>query len=546
MALLASLPPELLVKIFEYLDLCSLVDVSAVCSSFRVVCRELNPWRAQIARVLRDQQPQTEYCILLHLSWYSAVSTQNWIHILVVASPEHILFHDIPPLPEDIWHAAFTQRFLPSWQRWRKDGTWQRAYKLVLMRIWHRINATCTADEAWTTYLILSRHNVLNISSASSRQYNPHAVLNVYKEQNNLKQSSTTRLVLQLSDIRIIAIGTLGASSSYQINRLAKEFVNPSGVYPDGILPFPDEDSAPLSASSDTPQYFKIPVPRTIGTPMTRSLTMDATPPATKSNSLWRRFRRSETFSSNTSSEQDTLSYVNAPLVVMEAMYKSLKPHPPTPREYVRLTHPRPVDGHRNFPNYTPGGMDLRWPKTYDGTNEDTWVGPMLVTAILVSSSDELTGDSAEELLRRVGSGRSRWVSFTGEDLDTIAPWLKTHIDKRMEEQNNRFFVTKKVFHGPPYSIIKRLGLNAASFSGLADLPNELFLLIVYDHMDWAEDAPRTIRQLSAVSRRFRAFFGPVASQSLIAIGAKRTLNIKRSLENNDMDGSDFRHLRVR
>ncbi|CAG7848440.1 SubName: Full=Uncharacterized protein {ECO:0000313/EMBL:CCA71229.1} [Serendipita indica DSM 11827] len=108
------------------------------------------------------------------------------------------------------------------------------------------------------------------------------------------------------------------------------------------------------------------------------------------------------------------------------------------------------------------------------------------------------------------------------------------------------FFVTKKVSHGPPYSIIKHLGLDVTQFAGLADLPNELLLSIVSDHLSWGEDSPRATRQLSAVSRRLHAFFGPIASQNLIAIGSKRTHEINRSLENNEMDGSDFRHLRIR
>jgi hypothetical protein len=51
----------------------------------------------------------------------------------------------------------------------------------LLWRVWHRLNATCTADESWTNYIILSRHGIVNSTSASSRQYNPHAVLNIYK-----------------------------------------------------------------------------------------------------------------------------------------------------------------------------------------------------------------------------------------------------------------------------------------------------------------------------------------------------------------------------
>jgi hypothetical protein len=49
------------------------------------------------------------------------------------------------------------------------------------MRMHHRLSVTCTADESWTNFVILSRQGIVNLSAASSRQYNPHAVLNIYK-----------------------------------------------------------------------------------------------------------------------------------------------------------------------------------------------------------------------------------------------------------------------------------------------------------------------------------------------------------------------------
>lgn len=60
------------------------------------------------------------------------------------------------------------------------------------------------------------------------------------------------------------------------------------------------------------------------------------------------------------------------------------------------------------------------------------------VTALLVPTDakppvNEEGRDDEDELLRRIGSGRSRWASFTADDLDAIAPWLSEHIDKKME-----------------------------------------------------------------------------------------------------------------
>ncbi|KAG8802914.1 hypothetical protein FRC17_006316, partial [Serendipita sp. 399] len=426
------LPPELLTSIFEYLDLKSLIHVSGVCKHFKTVCSDpvLNPWRGQIEQVLRMRAPPEQFQVLRHLGWYSAVPKENWLYILTVASPDFILFNDVPPLPEAYWEYAFKHRFLPSWIKWKRDNSW----KQLLWRVWHRLTAHCTADESWTNYIILSRHGIVNSASASSRSYEPQDVLDIYKLQNNLaREPSTTRLVVQLADVRIIAIGTLGQASSYQVNRLAKEFITPSGIYPEGVVPLSTYDRLePLSAASDTPQYYKIPVTRRVGTPITRSLTFDDATPSTSSAtslSFWRRIR-SGTFSTN---EKDAVTYVDAPTAVMDSMYRNLKPSPPTPREYPRLTLPRPSHGHRKFPNFTPGGLDLRWPKMYDGTSEEVWVGPVLITAVIVSQTEEPLTDGGDELLRRIGRGRGRWVSFTTTDLDTIAPWLSTYIEKRVE-----------------------------------------------------------------------------------------------------------------
>jgi hypothetical protein len=64
----------------------------------------------------------------------------------------------------------------------------------LLWRIRHRLNVTCTAEESWTSYLILSRQGIVNLNAASSRQYNPHAVLNIYK---SVLMSVSSRTLLQ-------------------------------------------------------------------------------------------------------------------------------------------------------------------------------------------------------------------------------------------------------------------------------------------------------------------------------------------------------------
>ena len=48
-------------------------------------------------------------------------------------------------------------------------------------------------------------------------------------------------------------------------------------------------------------------------------------------------------------------------------------------------------------------------------------------------SEEPLEGDESQDILQRIGSGRSRWASFTSDDLDAIAPWLEGHINKRVD-----------------------------------------------------------------------------------------------------------------
>lgn len=255
------------------------------------------------------------------------------------------------------------------------------------MRIYHRLNAPCTADEAWTNYIILSRQGIVNLNAASSRQYNPHAVLNVYKyeicfsksilltmslrEQNNLaNHPSTVRLVVQLADVRVIAIGALGDPTSYQINRLAKEFIQPSGIHPPGATPIEDSPNyeTPSSAFSDTYYDAQINLPSGTGIPITRSLTLDSSPPTKRS--MWQRFR-SGSSTRNTSPILDSV----------QTNYEFLQPASRKTKnssDYGRLVQPQPIESHREFPRYTPGGHDLRWPPSYDGITEECWVGPML------------------------------------------------------------------------------------------------------------------------------------------------------------------------
>ena len=124
---------------------------------------------------------------------------------------------------------------------------------------------------------------------------------------------------------------------------------------------------------------------------------------------------------------------------------------PPTTTEplwYSRMTAPRPVALHSQYPNFTPGGRDLRWEMSKSHPDW-TWVGPLLwvysplrfhlrinsldrVTALLIPHGTEVELESGESILARQGQGRSRWASLTFEDLSVLAPWLDAHIKMKI------------------------------------------------------------------------------------------------------------------
>jgi hypothetical protein len=124
---LETLPVELIASVFAELDIESLRCASETCARLRAVASDalLNPWRDPILRALTQRSP-TE---LKHISVLSTVPRQNWIGILRYASPEFLLFDaTLPNLSEDHYKTAFRKRFLPSWAKIRKSGSWREAF----------------------------------------------------------------------------------------------------------------------------------------------------------------------------------------------------------------------------------------------------------------------------------------------------------------------------------------------------------------------------------------------------------------------------------
>ncbi|KZO98094.1 hypothetical protein CALVIDRAFT_562484 [Calocera viscosa TUFC12733] len=226
------LPVELFASILSELDLASLISASTVSSLFRSVIASplLNPWRQPIRRVLLADEPYPPE--FSQLGARLIVPRHNWIEILALARLEWILLSaTVPSLPEQMWEEAFNRRWLPGMRKWKKLGNWQEAYKRTAMRIWHRLNSSCTSDESWCRYVVLNRNGSANLCEAYSRTFNPLAVFDEFKLQANLMHLETqVRLVVQFLDIRVIALGVLHHSSSLFVNSNARQLLHPPGV----------------------------------------------------------------------------------------------------------------------------------------------------------------------------------------------------------------------------------------------------------------------------------------------------------------------------
>ncbi|KAJ7180344.1 hypothetical protein C8R43DRAFT_1084281 [Mycena crocata] len=237
--MIQSLPVELIAKIVGELNLEDVIKISQLSRRLRFVASDtiLNVWRPPI---LRNLLSNGEYeNALKNLSVCMGVPRQNWVDILSMGRASYILFEaTLPNMKEAEWEEAFKKRFLPSWQRWR-TGTapsWKAAFLRVLHQTWHRSHTSCTANDAWTKYIVLNRNGSANLLEASSRHFNPLIILDDMRLQQNMHQlDMRARLVVQFADVRILALGTLNRPrSSLTVNPNAKAFLHPPGLVPDG------------------------------------------------------------------------------------------------------------------------------------------------------------------------------------------------------------------------------------------------------------------------------------------------------------------------
>lgn len=126
---LESLPVELVTAILEELDLASLIVVSYLSRRLHSIAsdRSLNPWRAPILRNIRSGV--YENCFK-HLSVRTTVPRQNWIEVLSIAQPHFLLFEaTLPNMKEADWYECFKRRYLPGWQKWKRDLSWNETFK---------------------------------------------------------------------------------------------------------------------------------------------------------------------------------------------------------------------------------------------------------------------------------------------------------------------------------------------------------------------------------------------------------------------------------
>jgi hypothetical protein len=192
---------------------------------------------------------------------------------------------------------------------------------------------------------------------------------------------------VQLRDVVIVTIGVLGPPTSFQVNKLAKTFLNPPGTgpiddtlslspSPTSIIPlqpvFSIDSSLPMSATASAIRT---------GIAISRSLSLGTQDRPAKLT-LWQRLRST---SARYPSQEGQPTGDYTPQFTAHATCEL-----PTTGDpqwwYPRMTAPRPVAVHSQYPNFAPGGRDFRWEKS-ESHPEWTWVGPLLWVHSALSTS---------------------------------------------------------------------------------------------------------------------------------------------------------------
>ncbi|GAW05071.1 hypothetical protein LENED_006905 [Lentinula edodes] len=370
-----TLPVELIADVLSELDLDSLIIISYLSRRLHDIVSDpsLNPWRKPILRSLRSSQNEGSSGSLKHLSVRRIVPRHNWIEILSLASPSFILLDaTLPNLRSEEWEECFNRRFLPGWRKWHKEGSWKATYLEVLHRVYHRSRTSCTSDESWTKYIVLNRNGTANELEGSSRGFNPLAIFNEMKLQNNLMHLETRiRLVVELTDVRIIALGTLDRPrSTLTVNPNAHTFLHPPGI---------DDLQAPRNNRVVTDHGVY---------PLGPNL-------------------------------------ADYPGVSPPSIDFSHMAHPLPVSSHANYPWYTPGGGDKRW--LGSGEVEEEGLK---------WVGGlMIITQILMPKTHELGGDwlPLQDLDLVVGSGRQQYASLGWSDLWAIAPWMEERISNKID-----------------------------------------------------------------------------------------------------------------
>ncbi|CAE6460344.1 hypothetical protein ACGC1H_005990 [Rhizoctonia solani] len=265
--MLCDLPPELISSILGLLDLLSLRNCSETCRVLREVCSDslLNPWHHPVRRAIynsfvdhleesrrHSNQDFIEYPLdvaltnhesqtlatLAAFGTFSCVPRSVLVDILALSPPRFLLYHSTrSKLPRELWEQAFRRRFLPSWiPHWvhtsqRPSWAWQEGFFRILEQVNHRLTSNCTSLESWTNYVVVLRSGTAATCTAYSRTFSASVIMNDLKRQANLMEYETqARVIVQLTDVRIVMLGILRKPPYYAINTHARELIHPPGV----------------------------------------------------------------------------------------------------------------------------------------------------------------------------------------------------------------------------------------------------------------------------------------------------------------------------
>ncbi|KAH9482544.1 hypothetical protein JR316_0004644 [Psilocybe cubensis] len=170
------LPVDLIAEILGELDLESLIQMAYVSKRFYSVASDpsLNPWRRPIMRILNMHMYEPA---LKHLSVRLIVPRRNWIEIITLARPSFVLYDaTLPNLKSEEWEECFKRRFLPSWQKWKKESSWKEAFlKCLGLAVLMEILGYCTEFGIAVSVLV------------QATKHGPK----YYRQQNNLSHLET-------------------------------------------------------------------------------------------------------------------------------------------------------------------------------------------------------------------------------------------------------------------------------------------------------------------------------------------------------------------